>query len=492
MTGGAVTVRPTADCVRCRSTVPRRGVSWPEGFVCNRCYQQATRRHGPCPGCAEQRLLPGLTPAGPTCTDCAGLGKDFHCTRCQQEDEPHRKGLCARCCLREDLTDLLDTNARQVPAPLGPVVEALIGQDRPRSAIIWLRNPEVRRLLVAFADGTLPLTHDTFDALGTGRTVMHLRELFVRYDALPERSRHVLQFQGWLTRELPRHSPAAATHLQAFATWHHLRRMRHLADAGTLKPGTIATARQQVTVAGQLLTHLETTGIHTAQVRQEHLDAWLASGPTTRYTARTFVVWAVRNGHLPTLTFPHRRNQTTPLLSQDTRLTLLRHFLQPTEPAPTTTRLAAVLLLLFAQPMTRICRLRIDDLDTDGPITTLRLGPEPAPLPDVVDDLLKQHLAQRRNTFTAANANSPWLFPGASPGQPLHQSYLMTLVRDAGVDLRGARNSALRQLVLDMPPAVAATVLGYSATITSQHARNAGQDFASYPTVRPQPPPRGA
>jgi len=100
--------------------------------------------------------------------------------------------------------------------------------------------------------------------------------------------------------------------------------------------------------------------------------------------------------------------------------------------------------------------------------------------------------AARRNTFTAANANSPWLFPGASPGQPLHQSYLMTLVRDAGVDLRGARNSALRQLVLDMPPAVAAAVLGYSATVTSQHARNAGQDFSSYPTVRSRLPPGGA
>jgi hypothetical protein len=60
----------------------------------------------------------------------------------------------------------------------------------------------------------------------------------------------------------------------------------------------------------------------------------------------------------------------------------------------------------------------------------------------------------------------------------------MGKLRDAGIDLRGARNAALRQLVLDMPPAIAADTLGYAYTTTERHARNAGTSWAGYPSAR--------
>jgi hypothetical protein len=88
--------------------------------------------------------------------------------------------------------------------------------------------------------------------------------------------------------------------------------------------------------------------------------------------------------------------------------------------------------------------------------------------------LMSSDAAFAPNTNTAANVDSPWLFPGYRPGQPSHRSYLMKLVRDSGVHLLGGRNSALRQLVLDMPPAIAAQALGYSPKIAEAHARNAG------------------
>jgi hypothetical protein len=93
-------------------------------------------------------------------------------------------------------------------------------------------------------------------------------------------------------------------------------------------------------------------------------------------------------------------------------------------------------------------------------------------------------LVARANTNTASGAASPWLFPGYRPGQPLHRSYLMTQIRDAGVHLLGGRNSALRQLVLDMPPAVAARALGYSPQVAEAHARNAGTTWVAYAAHR--------
>jgi len=262
----AVTGLPVT-CVRCQRFVPRRGVSWPEGFICNRCYQQATRRHGHCASCQTQRLLPGLSPTGEAiCVDCAAIPKDFHCTRCSQEDEPHRKGLCARCCLREDLSVLLDDGTGQVHAQLTPLFEALCTQERPRSAMIWLRNPDVAGILTAFANGSAPLRHETIDAMDSRRSATHLGELLVKHGVLSQRNRVVVGFQGWLDRRLPGYSPETARLLTAFATWHHLRRMRAAADADRLVAGAAASVKLQISVAGQLLTHLENQNIGFTQV----------------------------------------------------------------------------------------------------------------------------------------------------------------------------------------------------------------------------------
>jgi RecJ-like exonuclease len=96
--------RSAQECARCTRTGSRFATTWPEGRICRRCYQRATRIRGLCPGCRDDRLLPGLIDAMPACVDCAGIPKDFHCTRCGREDEPVRVGLCAHCCLTDDLT----------------------------------------------------------------------------------------------------------------------------------------------------------------------------------------------------------------------------------------------------------------------------------------------------------------------------------------------------------------------------------------------------
>jgi integrase len=473
--------RAISVCVRCDRQVPRRGVSWPEGFICNRCYQQATRRRDLCPGCTHPRLLPGLLDGAPACSDCAGLGRNFRCTRCGEEDEPYRKGLCARCCLRDDLIAMLAGPDGQIPRQVRPVIEALIGQEQPRSAMIWLRNSEVVRLLRGLADGTLPLTHETFDDAPSRRTATHLRELFVHHQVLPPRDRTLLLFEAWLDRFLADHSPATVALLSGFARWHHLRQMRSLAESGQLKPGRAATARQEITVAAQLLTHLDGLGQSTDEFTQAHLEAWLSAGPTTRYVARTFVVWAVRNRRLPRVTFPYRQAKSRPVMSEEERLATVRRCLRDPHWASARTRFAAVLLLLYAQPVTKIAKLRLEDLARQDDLVTVNLGSAPAVLPDAVRPLLEEHLAHRPNTFTAANPDSPWLFPGTRPGQPLTANSMMIDLREAGIQLLGARNGALRTLTLDMPAAVAADVLGYSATVTEQHARLAGSPWMSYP-----------
>jgi len=249
---------------------------------------------------------------------------------------------------------------------------------------------------------------------------------------LPQRDHHVQAFELWLAKNLPDYSPEAERLLHMFATWHHLRRMRREVADGSLKPGSVHAAKQQVRVGGQLLAHLESLQVPFGSARQAHLDAWLAEGPSTRYHAYNFVIWAIKTKHLPPLKFPHRKAQHSPVMTQPERLALLARFLRPAvdEPLTVALRLASVLLLLYAQPITKIVRLKLDDVvDTpDGP--AIRIGVDPAVLPPAVAELLAQHRSNRANTNTAGNPDSPWLFPGYSPGQPLHRSYVMRRIRD--------------------------------------------------------------
>jgi len=96
---------------------------------------------------------------------------------------------------------------------------------------------------------------------------MHSGELLVWQGALPPADRTMVLFRNWLTATRSGYSPATARLLGSFARWHHLRWMRELSEHGRLKPGTALTARQQISVAGQFLTHFETLGIAASQAR---------------------------------------------------------------------------------------------------------------------------------------------------------------------------------------------------------------------------------
>lgn len=46
-------------CDRCGRRVSKTRVTWPDGRICGTCFAQATRTHGSCDECGQQRLLPG-------------------------------------------------------------------------------------------------------------------------------------------------------------------------------------------------------------------------------------------------------------------------------------------------------------------------------------------------------------------------------------------------------------------------------------------------
>jgi hypothetical protein len=73
---------------------------------------------------------------------------------------------------------------------------------------------------------------------------------------------------------------------------------------------------------------------------------------------------------------------------------------------------------------------------------------------------------------------NPWLFPSRRPGKHLDAISLVIGLGNAGINVLGARNSALRNLVAEMPPPVVANLLGYSHSCTQRHAQLAVQPWS--------------
>ena len=61
----------------------------------------------------------------------------------------------------------------------------------------------------------------------------------------------------------------------------------------------------------------------------------------------------------------------------------------------------------------------------------------------------------------------------------------MTRLRGLGIDLLGARNTALQSLVVAVPPPLVAELLGYSYDTAQRHAEIAAQPWARYVTKQP-------
>jgi integrase len=182
---------------------------------------------------------------------------------------------------------------------------------------------------------------------------------------------------------------------------------------------------------------------------------------------------------MPKLTLPPVQIRAGERLTQARRLTLLRRLLTDERP-PTRSRAAACLMLLYAQPASRIVRLTIDDIVHDRDQILLRLGEPPMPLPGPLASLILELAANRQNMNTAANPTCRWLFPGKRAGQPLHPKTLLALIHDLGVPAGATRTAALRQLVIQAPAPVVADALGYHNKHVTKVLADAGGTWKTY------------
>jgi hypothetical protein len=95
--------------------------------------------------------------------------------------------------------------------------------------------------------------------------------------------------------------------------------------------------------------------------------------------------------------------------------------------------------------------LKCSDLQALPDGLHLSLGNIPVLVPVQIAPMFWDHLHHWPNQQTG-NCGIQWFFPGTLPGQLIHADAVMGQVRALGIDLGGARHTALRVLVQELPP----------------------------------------
>jgi hypothetical protein len=433
---------------------------WPEGPICSGCYARACEAYGVCDGCGVDRLLPGIGPQGQRwCTDCAGGIGDFRCTRCGQEGWNHYRGICGRCVLRDRLATALDDGSGRIRPELQPLFDHMVAMQRPRSGILWLTKPHVPPLLTALAHGQVGLTHDEIAALQPWRSAIYVRDLLVTVGVLPPVDRELFLFQQWLPRWLATiRDDEHRRLLTRYATWHVLRQLRATARHKPIGHYRHQSARYRLRLSAAFLTDLDGQDLSLHTCTQATIDTWFAHATAhQRGALRGFLAWSIRTQLMPRLQLPRPLETPPSPISHRQRLELIRRVYDGTE-MDLTERVIALLILLYAQPLTRIVRLTIDDITVDDdtadtgssptivgtpsePRMAIRLGDPPAPIPAPFDRLIGQYVAARPNLTTATNPESRWLFPGRA-GQPLHPTSIRLRLQRLGIPNLNSRSRA--------------------------------------------------
>ena len=464
---------PCARCHQHHKTVAR----WPDGGICGYCYQQANRTKGTC-ACGHEGVLPGLIDEQPACRQCSGVRLNVDCEACGAEDELHSGGRCWSCVLAAIVDDLLTDPARGILAPeLMPLAAALKSMKRANSGITWIQQKHVTAFLRNLAVAPT-ITHEVFDELPDTRTREYVRGLLIEHSVLPRRDELRTRYENWSAQALDRvNKPEDRDIIRRYIRWHHQRRMNQMDEVSR---GTFLRAKQQVTVAIDLLNWLADRGTSLAGLTQTHLDLWQAEGPTTRRIAEHFLKWAIKAKAAPAgLTIlPHRRG-TSAKLDKTGQDEALSRVLNPNEQIEARDQAAAILILVFGQQAERIARLTWGDVTVTEELVTIQLGTIQIALPDPLDAPWRELAANPGHNLTASHPNTDWVFRGTSPGRHIHPGHLTTRLSKL-FSTRAARLGTLHELTKLAPVAIIAETLGYSPTTIERHATDSAAAYAQY------------
>lgn len=454
--------------------------------ICVRCYRHPKRECGICGRTRRVALKATATSPDicPTCyqaplVDCSVCGQHALGRRTTKGGRP----WCFGCQATDRIDRLLAGPDGAIPPGIKDVRDALVATQRPRSILNNWDRIDSLSLLARLARQHDELSHELLDAQGDRFSVGYLRALLVTTGVLPDRDEHATRLRRFAAAVIDEVAdPRPQQTLGRYARWHVIARAqpdRH----GQLSAAVADRCRQEIRTAQRFLDHLAGPYRTVDDCTQADLDSWL----TTRRTMRIrFPRWLLDTGHLSGLALPDPVLAAGPRshVDHDEHWALVRRMLHDENSASIEDRAAACLVLLYAQPVSKIVSLTTDDLDITDVGTYLRLGPEPLLLPSPLDELVRSLPIAKPFGAASTLADQRWLFPGKWAGQHQHPTSLMGRLNKLGITTRASRNTAMLLLAATVPPAVFASLIGISVGAATKWAEYAGSNWTTYAAIR--------
>jgi hypothetical protein len=468
-----------------------RRAAWrsPIGAVCGRCLSRHLGSRAVCESCGELRRPATFDPARVLCADCAGVEPHHVCELCGGEDERVPDGICTRCRLRLRIEALGDDGDPESVMRIRPYLDALIASPQPRSALLWLQTSPAAEILGAMSGGSLEIGHETLDELEHGRSdaTTFLRAALVEHGVLPPRPERLERLRRWVETQLqalPESEDRAR--VRSYASWKLLRDVARRAEHNDLNANAAGSARARLRSAIELTTWLHEQDRTLADLRQDLLEGWLLEGGSSRLAIAGFIEWLRRTKLITGLRIPRApRPLKLNTVPDSNRWAILRRLLSD-EALDLRERVAGGLLLLYAQPITKMTLLRREDVTlNDEDQVLIALGQEPIPLPAPLAALaIRLRDAPAPLATTAATTTNPWLLPGRKLGQPITPLALSRRLSALGLPAVAARTSALAHLLHTVPPAVLAQLIGMSAHSAERYSAALRTDYSRYVALR--------
>ena len=264
------------------------------------------------------------------------------------------------------------------------------------------------------------------------------------------------------------------------------RTIRHLASSAPVTPKLKAwtnlpcahTYGQTRDHRDDQVPHLATQTHHrtAATCRQQDVDEWLATGPTTRQRSASSSSGPTRAKSTPRCSSPPtgpEQPRAHPRAATGMDKGLLTDDI---ESLPY--RVAGTLLLLFGQPLTksRPCRQR----QSQSPKTRCgsRLAKNRSPSHNHSQTCSQPH-GQPAESENRRRGDHTMAVPQQPPRPAPRPQFIMSGCATSASTYSAARNTALQSLVVEAPPPLVAELLGYSYNTTQRHAQIAAQPWAA-------------
>jgi len=451
---------------------------------CVLCRHKDLESKGVCSRCGQSRRLTRLAGFVGVCEICAGIKSEHICRDCGVEDRLYKDHLCARCNVRRALGPHIKNAAPDVAVKLDAYLAALIATRQPRSTLRWMSRRGAYGVLIEILAGRCPLEHEALDALGESQAIEHLRSALVVHGALPPRDAPLFRFGCWLEKQTATVSRSEdRRHLKAWAHWHLVNDLNYRRRSGKLTSRSIYYSRSQVSQSIAFVEWLRGQDLQLADCEQSHVEDWFATNKT-RVRVTSFLRWSVKNKVIAKVTIPRADPAPARQHLEETHRRAVIDRLIREDSLDSRDRVAGLLVMIYGQPITRIARLRLDDVQTAERGVLLRLGKEPIAMVQPVAHLLCALVREPHGGAVTAAARTPWLFPGKVVGQHLNSERLRRRLKKLGIPSMESRASALLSLAQEVPAPVLAEMLGLSDENAAGWAKAAGSDYARYAASR--------